>query len=45
VLVSQGYWNDDLKTAERFKIVPNTLPQVPLPEIGVWSGDIVYKDQ
>ncbi|MBE0359850.1 acyl-CoA ligase (AMP-forming), exosortase A system-associated [Pseudoalteromonas aliena] len=45
VLVSQGYWNDDFKTAERFRPAPNTLPQVPLPEIAVWSGDIVYKDQ
>ncbi|SFD09410.1 acyl-CoA ligase (AMP-forming), exosortase A system-associated [Pseudoalteromonas denitrificans] len=43
-LVSQGYWNDTLKTAERFKPVPNSLSQLPLAEIAVWSGDIVHTD-
>lgn len=45
VLVSQGYWNDKVKTAQRFKPAPSTLSQVPLPEIAVWSGDVVKKDE
>jgi len=44
-LVSQGYWNDREKTAERFKPLPPRLQGLPLPEIAVWSGDFVQKDQ
>jgi acyl-CoA ligase (AMP-forming) (exosortase A-associated) len=45
VLVSQGYWNDMKKTAERFKPAPNKLSQIALTEIAVWSGDVVKKDE
>jgi acyl-CoA ligase (AMP-forming) (exosortase A-associated) len=44
-LVSQGYWNDKIKTAQRFKPAHNALPQVTLTEMAVWSGDIVKKDE
>lgn len=44
-LVSQGYWNDIKKTAERFKPAPNKLSQIALTEIAVWSGDVVKKDE
>ncbi|WP_439135221.1 acyl-CoA ligase (AMP-forming), exosortase A system-associated [Pseudomaricurvus sp.] len=43
-LVSQGYWNDPAKTAERFKPAPGQLTELPLTEIAVWSGDQVYRD-
>jgi acyl-CoA ligase (AMP-forming) (exosortase A-associated) len=45
VLVGQGYWNDVTKTAQRFKPAPGALSQVPLPEMAVWSGDVVKKDE
>ncbi|MGL1955746.1 MAG: acyl-CoA ligase (AMP-forming), exosortase A system-associated [Colwellia sp.] len=44
-LVSQGYWNNVEKTAERFKPAPNRLSQIALTEIAVWSGDVVKKDE
>ncbi len=44
-LVSLGYWNDPEKTAERFKPVPGQRPELVLPEIAVWSGDTVRKDE
>lgn len=44
-LVALGYWNDTEKTAERFKPVPNQEPALKLPEIAVWSGDTVRRDQ
>jgi len=43
-LVAMGYWNAPEKTAERFKPAPNQLPQLPLTEIAVWSGDQVKMD-
>ncbi|GAB3099938.1 acyl-CoA ligase (AMP-forming), exosortase A system-associated [Aestuariicella hydrocarbonica] len=43
-LVSQGYWNDPVKTAERFKPAPNPHPELPFTEIAVWSGDQAYRD-
>ncbi len=47
-LVSQGYWNDPEKTAERFKVLPPNLSGRPkglqLPEIVVFSGDTVRRD-
>jgi acyl-CoA ligase (AMP-forming) (exosortase A-associated) len=42
--VALGYWNDPVRTAERFRPLPPT-PGVPLPEIGVFSGDVVRKDE
>jgi len=38
--ISKGYWNDNEKTAERFRIHPN-YPG----EILVYSGDLVVKDE
>jgi acyl-CoA synthetase (AMP-forming)/AMP-acid ligase II len=43
-LVSLGYWNDPVKTAERFKPVPNQDPSLVLTEMAVWSGDTVRAD-
>lgn len=44
-LVSMGYWNDAERTAERFKPTPCRIREIPTPEIAVWSGDIVRKDE
>lgn len=44
-LVSLGYWNDPEKTAERFKPLPGQRKELVLPEIAVWSGDTVRKDE
>lgn len=44
-LVAMGYWNDQEKTAERFKPCPSQLAEIPLTEIAVWSGDQVKKDE
>ncbi len=47
-LVSQGYWNDPVRTAERFKPLPAGVggreAGLPLPEIAVFSGDTVRRD-
>jgi len=42
-LVSMGYWNDPLRTAERFRPL-SLLPGQVVPEIAVWSGDRVRMD-
>ncbi|MCW5662466.1 MAG: acyl-CoA ligase (AMP-forming), exosortase A system-associated [Piscinibacter sp.] len=44
-LVAQGYWNDPERTAERFKPLPGQLPGVILPEMAVFSGDTVRRDE
>lgn len=44
-LVSLGYWNDVERTAQRFKPAPNQPNGLPFPEIAVWSGDTVVKDE
>lgn len=44
-LVSLGYWNDETKTAERFRPVPVKKNGVILTEMAVWSGDTVKKDK
>jgi acyl-coenzyme A synthetase/AMP-(fatty) acid ligase len=44
-LVSLGYWNDPQKTAERFKPAPGRPSGLVIPEIAVWSGDTVHKDE
>lgn len=43
--VSLGYWNDEEKTAERFKPVPAKQAGLVLPEMAVWSGDTVKRDE
>ncbi len=44
-LVAMGYWNDAIKTAERFKPAPNQLAALPFTDIAVWSGDTVTRDE
>ena len=44
-LVGMGYWNDPEKTAERYKPLPNREPGLVLPEIAVFSGDYVRRDE
>ena len=44
-LVAQGYWNDAAKTAERFRPLPSREAGLMLPEIAVFSGDTVRKDE
>jgi acyl-CoA ligase (AMP-forming) (exosortase A-associated) len=46
-LVSLGYWNDADKTAQRFRPLLRSRANggLPLPEIAVWSGDTVRKDE
>ena len=45
VHVSLGYWNDVEKTAERFKPAPGQLSGLVMPEMAVWSGDTVRRDE
>lgn len=44
-LVAQGYWNDPAKTAERFKPLPTRASELVLPEMAVFSGDMVRQDE
>jgi len=44
-LVSLGYWNDTVKTAERFKPAPGQPKELVLTEMAVWSGDTVRMDE
>ncbi|PID43544.1 MAG: acyl-CoA ligase (AMP-forming), exosortase A system-associated [Proteobacteria bacterium] len=44
-LVALGYWNAEEKTKERFKPVPQYMPEIKTPQLAVWSGDTVYKDE
>lgn len=44
-LVSLGYWQNPAATAERFKPVPGSLATGGQPEIAVWSGDTVVRDE
>ncbi len=44
-LVSMGYWNDPEKTAERFKPCPTRPGEIPTPELAVFSGDQVVRDE
>ena len=43
-LVSQGYWNDPQRTAERFKPIPKVTEGEVFDELAVWSGDSVKRD-
>lgn len=43
-LVAQGYWNDEARTAERFRPVPDRHQPWRSPELAVFSGDIVKRD-
>ncbi len=44
-LVALGYWNDNEKTAQRFKALPARAPGLTIPELAVWSGDTVRSDE
>lgn len=44
-LVAMGYWNDPERTAERFRPAPGREAGIPVPELAVWSGDVVYADE
>ncbi|MDP2325274.1 MAG: acyl-CoA ligase (AMP-forming), exosortase A system-associated [Gammaproteobacteria bacterium] len=44
-LVSLGYWRNPAATAERFKPVPGSLATGGQPEMAVWSGDTVVRDE
>jgi acyl-CoA synthetase (AMP-forming)/AMP-acid ligase II len=43
-LVALGYWNDAVRTAERFRPAPGQDPALPAREVAVWSGDTVRRD-
>jgi len=43
-LVAQGYWNDPERTARRYRPVPGASGGAR-PELAVWSGDTVYRDE
>ena len=44
-LVGLGYWNDEEKTAERYKVLRNRDSGIVLPEYAVFSGDTVRADE
>ncbi|MBL8472251.1 MAG: acyl-CoA ligase (AMP-forming), exosortase A system-associated [Rhodocyclaceae bacterium] len=44
-LVGMGYWNDAEKTSERYKPLPGRESGLVLPEIAVFSGDTVRRDE
>src|SRR4051812_33218414 len=44
-LVTLGYWNDAERTAERFRPPPNRPTELRTPELAVWSGDVVVRDE
>jgi acyl-CoA ligase (AMP-forming) (exosortase A-associated) len=43
--VSMGYWNDPERTALRFRPVPGQPQGLCIPELAVWSGDTVRRDE
>lgn len=43
-LVALGYWNDPVRTSERFRPVPGQTDGWRQPELAVWSGDRVVRD-
>lgn len=44
-LVTLGYWKDSQRTAERFKPAPGRPDALCMPEMAVWSGDLVVRDK
>lgn len=43
--VALGYWNDAERTAQRFRPMRSQATALPIPELAVWSGDTVQKDE
>ena len=43
-LVALGYWNDPVRTAERYRLVHHPDQEWRAPEMAVWSGDTVVSD-
>ena len=43
-LVTLGYWNDPERTAARFRPVPGRAKELKIPELAVFSGDAVIRD-
>jgi acyl-CoA synthetase (AMP-forming)/AMP-acid ligase II len=44
-LVALGYWNDPARTGERFRPLPGTDAGWRQPELAVFSGDTVIRDE
>ncbi|WP_375386210.1 acyl-CoA ligase (AMP-forming), exosortase A system-associated [uncultured Microbacterium sp.] len=44
-LVALGYWNDPVRTAERYRVVHHPGQEWRAPELAVWSGDTVVADE
>jgi acyl-CoA ligase (AMP-forming) (exosortase A-associated) len=44
-LVTLGYWKDPERTAQRFKPVLSREDGFCIPEMAVWSGDLVVRDE
>ncbi|SDU50279.1 acyl-CoA ligase (AMP-forming), exosortase A system-associated [Jiangella alkaliphila] len=44
-LVALGYWNDPVRTAERYKPLSRPGEEWRTPELAVWSGDTVVADE
>lgn len=44
-LVTLGYWKDPERTAQRFKPAPAREDGFCMPEMAVWSGDLVVRDE
>jgi acyl-CoA ligase (AMP-forming) (exosortase A-associated) len=44
-LVALGYWDDPQRTAERFRPAPGHDAPWRAPEMAVWSGDTVIRDE
>lgn len=44
-LVGMGYWNDPEKTAERYRPLPGREAGLVRPEVAVFSGDTVRRDE
>ena len=44
-LVTLGYWKDAERTAQRFKPAPAREDGFCIPEMAVWSGDLVVRDE
>jgi acyl-CoA synthetase (AMP-forming)/AMP-acid ligase II len=45
VHVALGYWNDPIRTAERYQPAPGQVHGLVMPEMAVWSGDTVKRDE